>query len=87
MNGVFRKEEETRKRIREICDFAGVPYCDVLCSKKNGEVFRCIYGENATEKEYLRMYSCSKPVTAIARRAECAFSAKPYAEAVIRLRI
>ena len=66
MNGVFRKEEETRKRIREICDFVGVPYCDVLCSKGNGEVFRCIYGENATGKEYLRMYSCSKPVTAIA---------------------
>ena len=66
MNGVFRKKEETRKRIREICDFVGVPYCDVLCSKGNGEVFRCIYGENATGKEYLRMYSCSKPVTAIA---------------------
>ncbi len=39
MNGVFRKEEETRKRIREICDFVGVPYCDVYYAARETAKF------------------------------------------------
>ena len=56
MNCVFRKEEETRKRIREICDFVGVPYCDVLCSKGNGEVFRITIADERGKKAYTRAY-------------------------------
>ena len=44
----------------------GVPYCDVLCSKENDEIFRYAYGTNVTGEEHLQMYSCSKPITAIA---------------------
>lgn len=44
----------------------GVPYCDVLCSKENDEIFRYTYGTNVTGEEHLQMYFCSKPITAIA---------------------
>ena len=42
------------KKIREICNSAGVSYCDVLCSKENDEIFRYTYGANVTGEEYLQ---------------------------------
>ena len=66
MNIYFQKIEEIQKKIREICDFTGVPFCAVVCSKENNEIFRYTYGASVTCEEPLQMYSCSKPVTAIA---------------------
>lgn len=57
---------QAKREIEKILKEAGAPYCDVLCYKEDKEIFRYVYGENATGKEKLRMYSCSKPITAVA---------------------
>lgn len=58
--------EKISQEIEKICAQTGIPYIDVLCHREGKQIFRYIYGENATGKEQLQMYSCSKPVTAIA---------------------
>lgn len=60
------KIERAKLKIEEILKETGAPYCDVLCCKDDKEIFRYVYGENASGKEKLRMYSCSKPITAVA---------------------
>ena len=57
---------QAKREIEKILKEAGAPYCDVLCYKEDKEIFRYVYGENATGKEKLRMYSCSKPITSFA---------------------
>ena len=52
--------------IEHIRKQTGIPYLDVVCSQNNKQIFRYVSGENATGKERLRMYSCSKPITATA---------------------
>ena len=39
-----------------ICGNGGVPYCDVLCSKGNGEVFRITIADERGKKAYTRAY-------------------------------
>lgn len=59
-------EQKLSKDIQNICSCAGIPYIDVLCSKEDKQVFRYTSGDNVTGKERLQMYSCSKPITALA---------------------
>lgn len=66
MDNELTVSDNVQKRIRDVCENAGVPYCDVLCRRQNEKFFRYMYGENVTGKEQLQMYSCSKPVTAVA---------------------
>lgn len=51
--------EKLRKEIK-------IPYMDVVCYQGHKEIFRYCSGENATGKESLYMYSCSKPITVTA---------------------
>ena len=59
------KTAKVKQKIEEIRKISGAPYLDVSFSKQGKEVFRCVLGDNATGQERLRMYSCSKPVTAV----------------------
>ncbi len=56
---------DVKQKIEEIRKESGAPYLDVSFSRQGKEVFRCVLGENATGRERLRMYSCSKPITAV----------------------
>lgn len=58
--------KEVEHIINNICLSAKIPYCDVICYKGKKELLRYVYGENATRKVFLPMYSCSKPITAFA---------------------
>ena len=59
------KQENLKEFIEKIRKETGVPYLDVICYQSHKEIFRYISGENATGKEQLYMYSCSKPITVV----------------------
>ena len=63
---MMKTEQKLSKGIQAICSCAGVPYIDVLCCKGDQQVFRYTLGDSITGKECLQMYSCSKPITALA---------------------
>ena len=58
--------ETLGKSIDKICLRQGVPYMDILCCQGNDLVFSHAFGKNVDRKDYLQMYSCSKPITALA---------------------
>lgn len=54
------------KNIAKICMQQGVPYMDILCYQGNEKIFEYTFGQEKRGCEYLPMYSCSKPITALA---------------------
>lgn len=54
------------KNIAKICEQQGVPYMDILCHQGDEKIFEYTFGKEEKGCEYLQMYSCSKPVTALA---------------------
>ena len=42
---------------------SGIPYIDVVCHRDGEEILRMTAGANATGKEKLNIFSCSKPIT------------------------
>ena len=59
------KKSDVCSFIEQIRKNTGIPYLDVICYQSHKEVFRYASGENATGKELLYMYSCSKPITVV----------------------
>ena len=53
-------------KIDKLCMKQGVPYMDILCYRENDLIFSYSFGEKGDGEEYLQMYSCSKPITALA---------------------
>ncbi len=54
------------KSIEKICVEQGVPYMDVICYQADEKIFEYTFGKEEKGNEYLQMYSCSKPITALA---------------------
>ena len=55
-----------KQNIEKLCLRQGIPYIDILCYHRNEKVFEYAYGKEEQKSDFLQMYSCSKPITALA---------------------
>lgn len=58
--------ELLKENIKNICLQQGIPYMDIICFQGNELIFEYSFGKNGDSQDYLQMYSCSKPITALA---------------------
>ena len=64
---------KTEKFIEKIREELGIPYIDIMCCQEYRKIFRYTSGGDEENKVKLRMFSCSKVITAVAalRLIEC----------------
>ena len=59
------KGEKTKAYLCELIQGKNIPYLDILVKKEHKTVLRCYdsYEQNATGKENIFLFSCTKPMT------------------------